>query len=82
MSKIHYGGAGHVDHHYGRSVKNGVVIPNAPLPEGRQVEIQVSDELDVPPELQEELAAWQQSSADALLLVERLAQESKANEKG
>jgi hypothetical protein len=63
-------------------VKNGVVIPNAPLPEGRQVEIQVSDELDVPPELQDELAAWQRSSADALLLVERLAQESEANEKG
>jgi hypothetical protein len=63
-------------------VKNGVVIPNAPLPEGKQVEIHVNDEPDVPPELQEELTAWQRSSADALTLVERLAQESEANEKG
>jgi len=54
-------------------VKNGGVIPNAPLPEGKQVEIHVNDERDVPPELQEELAAWQWSSADALALVERLA---------
>jgi len=63
-------------------VKNGVVLPDAPLPEGKQVEIRVNDEPDIPPELQEELAAWQRSSADALLLVERLAQESEADEKG
>jgi hypothetical protein len=54
-------------------VKNGVVIPNAPLPEGKQVEFHVNDEPDMPPELQEELAAWQRSSADALTLVERFA---------
>jgi hypothetical protein len=51
----------------------GVVLPESPLPEGKQVKIHVNDEPDVPPELQEELAAWQRSSADALTLVERLA---------
>jgi hypothetical protein len=54
-------------------VKNGVVIPNAPLPKGKYVEIHVNDEADIPPDLQEELAAWQRASADALMLVERLA---------
>jgi hypothetical protein len=53
-------------------VKNGLVHPDAPLPEGKQVEIHVNNEVDLPPELQEELAAWQRSSANALLLVERL----------
>ena len=48
-------------------VKNGVVVPNAPLPEGAHVEIQLKDMTpDVPPELQEELKAWQQASAKAL----------------
>ena len=63
-------------------VKNGVVVPNEALPEGAQVEIQVASEaLEVPAELQEELAAWQRASANSLALVERLAQESEANEK-
>jgi hypothetical protein len=63
-------------------VKNGVVVPNAPLPEGAIVEIHLKDgPPDVPPELQEELAAWQQASAKALALVERLAQESDTDEK-
>ena len=64
-------------------VKNGVVIPNTPLPEGVQVEIYVNDSVpETPPELQEELAAWQRASANSLALVERLAQESEADEKG
>ncbi len=43
-------------------VKNGVVVPNAPLPEGTHVEILVNDgPWDVPPELQEELTAWQRA---------------------
>jgi predicted DNA-binding antitoxin AbrB/MazE fold protein len=63
-------------------VNNGVIVPQEPLPEGVRVEIHVSDQtLDVPAELQEELAAWQQASANALALVERLAQESPADEK-
>ncbi len=67
----------------GGIVKNGVIVPNAPLPEGTHVEILVNDgSSDVPPELQEELTAWQRASANALALVERLAQESEADEKG
>ena len=59
-------------------VKNGVVLPDSPLPEGKQVEIRVHEEPDVPAELQEELTAWQLSSPDALALVEQLAQKSEA----
>ena len=60
-------------------VTNGVVVPSSPLPEGARVQIQI--DFDIPPQLQEELAAWQQGSADALALVERLAAEDEANEK-
>jgi hypothetical protein len=64
-------------------VRNGVVVPNAPLPEGAFVEVHViSGPIDVPPELQAELDAWQRASAESLELVERLARESEANEKG
>jgi hypothetical protein len=62
-------------------VKNGVVVPNAPLPEGAFVEVRVMHgPIDVPPELQAELAGWQQTSAEALELVERLAREGKPDE--
>jgi hypothetical protein len=64
-------------------VKNGVVVPNAPLPEGAFVEVHVIHEaIEVPPELQAELDAWQLAGAQALELVERLAQEGKDDEKG
>jgi hypothetical protein len=64
-------------------VKNGVVVPNAPLPEGAFVEVHViNGPIEVPPELQAELDAWQLASAQALEMVERLAQEGEANEKG
>lgn len=64
-------------------VKNGVVVPNAPLPEGSFVEIHVvHGPIEVPSELQAELDAWQLAGGDALELVERLAQEGEANEKG
>ena len=56
-------------------VTNGVVVPKSPLPEGARVEIYLNDPLEVSPELQAELAAWQQGSAEALALVERLADE-------
>ena len=63
-------------------VKNGVIVPQAMLPEGASVEIHFSDgSPEVPPELQEELAAWQQSSANTLAYVEQLAQASEADEK-
>ena len=64
-------------------VKNGVVVPNAPLPEGVFVEVHiVHGPIDVPPELQAELDAWQRAGAEALELVERLARKSEADEKG
>lgn len=64
-------------------VKNGVVVPNAPLPEGVAVEIRLIEApLEVPPELQAELAGWQLAGAKSLELVERLAREGDANEKG
>jgi hypothetical protein len=64
-------------------VKNGVVVPNAPLPEGAFVEVHViNGPIDVPPELQAELGAWQLAGAEALELVERLAQEGEADAKG
>lgn len=67
----------------GGFVKNGVVVPNTPLPEGALVEVHiVGGPGDVPPELQAELAAWQQAGAEALGLVERLAQESSSDDKG
>jgi hypothetical protein len=63
-------------------VKNGVVVPNAPLPEGAFVEVHViRGPIDVPPELQAELEAWQLAGAEALELVERLAQEDEVDEK-
>ena len=57
-------------------VKNGLIVPSSPLPEGAEVEIHLSVEVSgVPPELQAELEAWQRASANALDLVERQAQE-------
>jgi hypothetical protein len=64
-------------------VKNGVVVPNAPLPEGAFVEVHViHGPIDIPPELQAELDAWHLGSAHALELVERLAREGEPDEKG
>jgi hypothetical protein len=54
-------------------VKNGVVVPNAPLPEGAFVEVHViRGPIGVPQELQAELNAWQLAGAQALELVERM----------
>jgi hypothetical protein len=50
-------------------VKNGVVVPSAPLPEGANVEIHLNDRpRRIPPELPEELAASQPGSANPLAL--------------
>jgi hypothetical protein len=63
-------------------VTDGVIVPREPLPEGAQVEIHLNDQpLEVPAELQDELSAWQQASANALAMVERLAQESDSDDK-
>ena len=59
-------------------VKNGMVVPNAPLPEGAFVEVHViRGPIEVPPELQAKLDAWQLAGAEALELVERLAREGE-----
>lgn len=64
-------------------VKNGVVVPNMPLPEGAFVEIHViRGPIEVPPELQEEFDAWDRASAQALELVERLAREGEDDATG
>jgi hypothetical protein len=63
-------------------VRNGVVVPNAPLPEGAFVEVRVvSESIEVPPELLEEFDAWDWASAQSLELVERLAQEGEDDAK-
>jgi hypothetical protein len=62
-------------------VKNGVVVPNTPLPEGALVEVRViHGPIAVPPGLQEECDAWDRASAAALDLVERLAREGEDDE--
>ena len=62
-------------------VNNGVIVPKERLPEGAHVEIHWNDVPEVPPELQQELTAWQQASANALALVEQMAQENQGDEK-
>jgi hypothetical protein len=62
-------------------VKEGRVVPSSPLPEGARVEIRLADSItDVPEDLQIEFEAWDRASADALELVEGLAQEGEADE--
>ncbi len=57
-------------------VKDGLVVPETPLPEGAEVEILLqTGGAEVPPDLQAELDAWQHASANALELVERLAED-------
>jgi hypothetical protein len=64
-------------------VKNGLIVSTAPLSEGAFVEIHViSGPIDVPPELQAGLGAWQRAGAEVLELVERLAREGNADDKG
>ncbi len=60
-------------------VIDGRVVPSTPLPEGAHVEIRLADPpSEVPEDLQAEFEAWDHASASALDLVERLAQEGKA----
>jgi len=50
-----------------RVVRNGGIVPNGPLQEVAEVEIHLEDEQpDVPPELQEKLAAWQEASIPSI----------------
>ncbi len=57
-------------------VKDGVIVPDAPLPEGARVEIRVVP-LEMPPELQEEFDAWNRASDHALEMFERMLEEEK-----
>lgn len=61
-------------------VKDGIVVPVSPLPEGIQVQITVPDELE--PDIREELEAWALGSAQSLERVEELANEGTLDEKG
>ena len=62
-------------------VKNGVVVPIQPLPEGMPVQITVLDKpVEFTPEEREEFDAWALAGAQALELVERLAEEGAADE--
>ena len=63
------------------TVRDGKVIPKTPLPEGIEVEIIVPEDAE-PADLQEELDQWALGSAQALDLVERLADQEPGNEKG
>jgi hypothetical protein len=59
-------------------VKNGVVVPNAPLPEGAFVEVHlIHGPVESPSQLQEEPDARNCASAQALELGERLAREGE-----
>ena len=63
-------------------VKNGVILPNIPLPEGAWVRIEVQGVVpEMPPDLQEEFDAWDRLSAEALDLVERSLDEGDQNAK-
>ncbi len=63
-------------------VKDGVIVPDSPLPDGTRVEILICNSTnDIPPDLQAEFDGWDRASANALELVERLAQEKSENEK-
>jgi hypothetical protein len=63
-------------------VKNGVVVPNAPLPEGAFVEVRIiHGPIEVPPELQEEFDAWERAGAGTIEMVEHLAEEMEAHER-
>ncbi len=62
-------------------VKDGLIVPSSPLPEGARVEILLEQpQPEIPSDLQAEFEAWDRSSADALALVERLAIEGESNE--
>ncbi len=64
-------------------VKEGKIIPQTRLPEGLEVDIALPEEtFVVPPELQAEFDAWSLGSAEALVLVERIAEKEFTDEEG
>jgi hypothetical protein len=65
-------------------VKNGVVVPHNPLPEGALVRIMPPPEepVEFTPEEQAEFDAWAAAGAQSLALVERLAEEGEDDATG
>jgi hypothetical protein len=63
-------------------VREGKIIPQTPLPDGLRVQITLPDDVIMPEALRAELDAWSQSSAEALVLVEQLAEADASDEKG
>jgi hypothetical protein len=63
-------------------VQDGKIIPQIPLPDGLQVQITVPEDAVIPEELQAELAAWSQGNAEALAMVEELAEGMGPHEEG
>lgn len=61
-------------------VKDGVIVPSAPLPEGAEVEIRMSETHTVVVEMnanaQTEFEAWQQANAEALGSVGKAVEEN------
>lgn len=66
-------------------VQEGVVVPMKPLPEGAEVEILLRDsKTPIPPELKDELAAWDRASDETFEKLEKMfssLEEGQVNEK-
>jgi hypothetical protein len=63
-------------------VQDGKIVPHTPLPEGLHVQITVPEEIVIPEELQADLDAWSRGNAEALAMVEELAEEMARHEEG
>jgi uncharacterized protein YdeI (YjbR/CyaY-like superfamily) len=63
-------------------VREGKIVPQTSLPDGLQVQITVPEDVVIPEELQAELDAWSLGNAEALALVEQLAEEMDHHEEG
>jgi hypothetical protein len=63
-------------------VRDGKIVPETILPEGLHVQIAVPEDVVIPEELEAELEAWSQGNADALAMVEQLAEEMGRREEG
>ena len=61
-------------------VKDGKVIPERPLPEGRTVAIGLlEDDVALPDDMQRDLEAWSRGGVDALLAFEQLLEEEQTH---
>ena len=63
-------------------VREGKIVPETTRLEGLRVQISVPEEVVIPEELQSDLEAWSQGNADALAMVEQLAEEMGRHEEG